>query len=135
MAAISKEKGLEHYKIYEKSVNTQKFKQWLGELREMNGDDKIALLLDNLPAHRSESARMEMAKLGFRAIFNVPYSPEYNPIEFTFSKVKEKFRRLRARKMAGLIQDSQRALVAQAVECVRKKDIVNCVNHVQKLLK
>ena len=71
-----------------------------------------------------------MARLGFRAIFNVPYSPEYNPIEFTFSKVKEKFRRLRARKMAGLVQDSQRALVAQVVESVRKKDIVNCVNHV-----
>ena len=43
-----------------------------------------------------------MARLGFRAIFNVPYSPEYNPIEFAFAKIKARFRSLRARKLAGL---------------------------------
>ena len=105
LAAISKENGLEHWKIFNYSVNIQKFKEYLQELRDKNADEKIALFLDNLSAHRSEKARAEMARLGFRAIFNVPYSPEYNPIEFVFSKVKEKFRRLRARKLAGLIQD------------------------------
>ena len=29
LAAISKDKGLEFYRTYEKSVNTQKFKSWL----------------------------------------------------------------------------------------------------------
>ena len=76
-----------------------------------------------------------MARLGFRAIFNVPYSPEFNPIEFTFSKIKAKFRSLRARKLAGVDQSSTRALVAKAVECINKKDVVNCVHHVLKTLK
>ena len=58
--------------------------------------------------------------MGFRFIFNVPYSPEYNPIEFVFSKVKNSFRRIRARKIAGLILDSHRAMVRQAVQSVRK---------------
>ena len=88
LAAISKEKGQEHYRIFENSVNIQKFKQYLQELRNLNGEDKIALFMDNLSAHRSEKSKAEMARLGFRCIFNVPYSPEYNPIEFVFSKVK-----------------------------------------------
>ena len=88
LSAISKEKGQEHYQIYENSVNVQKFKAYLQQLRDKNGDDKIALFMDNLSAHRSDKSRAEMARLGFRCIFNVPYSPEWNPIEFAFSKVK-----------------------------------------------
>ena len=91
--------------------------------------------MDNLSTHTSEKSKAEMARLGFRYIYNVPYSPDFNPIEFVFSKVKQKFRTLRARKLAGVIQDGHEALVRQAVQSVRKKDIVNCVSHVIKLLK
>ena len=90
--------------------------------------------MDNLSAHTSEKSKKEMTNLGFKYIYNVPYSPEYNPIEFVFSKVKQRFRSLRARKLAGLIQDSHEAMVREAVLSVKKKDIVNCVNHVFKLL-
>ena len=120
LASISKEKGLEHYRIFDNSVNIPKFKEFLQELRENNGDEKIALFMDNLSAHKSEKSRAEMARLGFRCIFNVPYSPELNPIEFAFSKIKSKFRSLRARNLAGVDQSSTRSLVAKAVECVRK---------------
>jgi len=33
-----------------------------------------------------------------------------------------------------MIQDDYRTLIAKAVQSVRKKDVVNSVNHVQKLL-
>ena len=120
LSAISKEKGQEHFMIFDDSVNVTKFKKYLQELRDKNGDDKIALFLDNLSAHRSEKSKVEAARLGFRFIFNVPYSPEYNPIEFVFAKVKNSFRRIRARKIAGLILDNHRAMVRQAVQSVRK---------------
>ena len=61
--------------------------------------------------------------------------PEWNPIELVFSKVKNKFRQLRAQKMTGLIQDDHRALIGKAFMNVRKKDVVNCVKHVENLLK
>ncbi len=35
---------------------------------------------------------MEMAELDFVAIFNTPYSPQFNPIEMVFSKVKHHFK-------------------------------------------
>ena len=60
----------------------------------------------------------------------MPYSPEYNPIEFVFSIVKRNFRTLRAKKLTGLIQDSHQALVTQAVKMVKKKDVLSCIDHV-----
>ena len=58
-----------------------------------------------------------------------------NPIELTFSIVKRNFKMLRARKLMGLIQDSHESLVKQAVQMVKKKDIISQVSHVNKLLK
>ena len=53
----------------------------------------------------------EMKRLKFRHIFNVPYSPEYNPIELVFSPFKAKFKALRARKLMGLTNESHEQLV------------------------
>ena len=58
--------------------------------------------MDNLTTHTSNKTKENMRKLGIRYIFNIAYSPDYNPIESVFSKVKQKFRCLRARKLAGV---------------------------------
>ena len=76
LASISKENGLEHWKLYEKSVNQDKFKDWLAGLRDANPDQKICLFLDTLGAHTCDPSKDEMKRLGFRFIFNVPYSPQ-----------------------------------------------------------
>ena len=76
--------------------------------------------MDNLSCHRSKKSQAEMTRLGFKWIYNVAYSPEFNPIELTFSKVKASFKSLRAKKLAGLIQDSHRSLVEKAVTSVKK---------------
>ena len=68
-----------------------------------------------------------MRELGFRWCYNVAYSPEWNPIELTFSILKREFKKLRARKLIGLTQESHEALVTRAVKAVRKADIVNCI--------
>ena len=80
LAGISKDKGLEHYQIFQRSVNVVKFKEYLAGVRAANPDKKICLFMDNLGAHTSKKSKAEMQRLGFRWIFNVPYSPEYNPI-------------------------------------------------------
>ena len=72
---------------------------------------------------------------GFKYIYNTAYMPDWNPIEFVFSKVKSKFRQYRAQKMIGLRQEDHRALVGMAFMAVKKKDIVNSIKHVEKLLK
>ena len=83
-------------------MNVEKFKEYIAGLRSANPDDKICFFMDNLSAHTSERSKEAMREAGFRFIFNVPYSPDFNPIELTFSQVKRNFKALRARKMIGL---------------------------------
>ena len=76
--------------------------------------------MDNLSTHKAKKSQTEMKRLGFRFIFNLTYSPEYNPIEFCFSKIKGKFKKLRAQKLTGQIQDDHESLIKQALKCVKK---------------
>ena len=72
--------------------------------------------MDNLSSHTAEETKRVMRELEFRWVFNVPYSPEYNPIELTFSMLKKNFKALRAQKLLGLRQESHEALVALALK-------------------
>ena len=93
---VSKEKGNELFHIYKDSINTKKFKKYLTELVEANPGEKLCLFMDNLAVHSSEKSKRYMRELGIRYIYNLTYAPEYNPIELVFSKIKQKFRTLRA---------------------------------------
>ena len=52
-----------------------------------------------------------------------------------FSIIKRKFKKLRSQKFMGLIHTSHEDMIKQAVESVNKKDVISCVNHVNKLLR
>ena len=101
LCGISKDKGLEHWQIFEQSVNVDKFLEYLTNLRAANGTDKICLFMDNLSSHTSERAKAAMKEHGFRYIYNLPYEPRFNPIELVFSEVKRHFKALRAKKFIG----------------------------------
>ena len=75
VSAIGSENGMEHFKIFSKSVNTARFIEYLVELREQTGPDKVAIFMDNLSAHKNDTVKKEMRRLGFRWIWNIPYSP------------------------------------------------------------
>ena len=130
LSSISRENGLEHFQIFKRSVNVDKYIQWVTKLRELNGEARICLFMDQLSSHKAERAKKAMRELGFRFIYNRSYSPELNPIELVFSKVKHTFKTLRAKKLVGNIQGSHEALAARVMRSVRKQDVVNCVNHV-----
>jgi len=40
--------------------------------------------MDNLAAHKTAAVKDKMKELGITWIFNVPYSPQFNPIELPF---------------------------------------------------
>ena len=120
LAGVSKENGLEHFKIFERSVNKEKFEEWLEELRAKIGQDPALLFLDNLGVHTCGYATAAMKRLRFRYLYNVPYSPQYNPIELVFSQAKGNFKGLRARKLMGLTQEPHETLVARAFQNLKK---------------
>lgn len=55
------------------------------------------VVLDNLNAHRAAAVRTLIARVGCRLLFLPPYSPDFNPIEPAWSKLKTLLRGAAAR--------------------------------------
>jgi transposase len=60
------------------------------------------VIADNLRAHHSVGARDAIEARGARLLHLPSYSPDFNPIEHAFSKVKQALRRAKARNDAAL---------------------------------
>jgi transposase len=61
---------------------------FLDTVRISNGDRSVIAVLDNFSAHRSASTISYAESLGIRLVFLPPYSPDLNPIEFVWRKMK-----------------------------------------------
>lgn len=55
------------------------------------------MVLDNLGSHKSQAVRQAIRAVGARLIFLPPYSPDLNPIEQAFAKLKTLIRKVDAR--------------------------------------
>jgi transposase len=55
------------------------------------------VILDNLPAHRSSASAGILSEIGAWFLFLPKYSPDLNPIEMAFSKLKALIRKVAAR--------------------------------------
>ena len=60
----------------------------------------FVLFLDNCRVHHSEKASKFLEDNKVEAIFDVPYEPEYNPIERVWARFKAEFKKI---KMAQII--------------------------------
>ena len=60
------------------------------------------VILDNLRCHRSAAVRAAMEAAGAELRFLPPYSPDLNPIEFAFSKLKANLRKAASRTKQAL---------------------------------
>lgn len=75
------------------------------------------VVLDNLSAHKSADARSAVEAVGAHLLFLPAYSPDFNPIELAFAKVKERLRSAAARTPDGLA-----AATASAIDAVSAAD-------------
>lgn len=60
------------------------------------------VILDNLAVHKSARALAAIAAAGCMVVFLPPYSPDLNPIELAFAKLKHLLRRAAARTFASV---------------------------------
>jgi transposase len=70
------------------------------------------VVLDNLSAHQVAGVRQQIEAAGARLIYLPPYSPDFNPIEQAWSKVKQVLRSLKARTADALETAVAEALAA-----------------------
>jgi transposase len=70
------------------------------------------VVLDNLPVHKSTRARALIEGAGCTVLFLPAYSPDFNPIELAFAKIKQTLRGKTARTIAGIVAATGPALDA-----------------------
>ena len=69
------------------------------------------VILDNLPAHKVAGVRALIEARGAHLLYLPPYSPDFNPIEQAWSKIKERLRAAQARTLP-LLEDAVTAALA-----------------------
>jgi transposase len=77
------------------------------------------VIMDNLQPHKNEQTLALLEQVGAKALFLPPYSPDLNPIEMMWSKVKHALRSTEARTHEALI-----AAIAKALASVTSSDAV-----------
>jgi transposase len=60
------------------------------------------VVMDNLGSHKGRRVRALIESAGARLVFLPPYSPDFNPIEMAFSKLKALLKKAAARSVADL---------------------------------
>ena len=85
-------KGVLKYELHKnKAINTDIFYSFLeGMLETMDGK---YILMDNVAFHKSQRIQDLIANSGNTLLFIPPYSPDFNPIEESFSSLKSFIRR------------------------------------------
>jgi transposase len=78
------------------------------------------VIMDNLPAHRVSGVREAIEAAGGTRLFLPPYSPDFNPIEQLFAKLKALLRKAAARSIDALWR-----AIADAIDCVTPAECVN----------
>ena len=76
-----------------------------------------------------------MESLGFQFIFNTSYSPEHNPIEMIFAKVKQHFKAIKTNAIVNGTKAPTETIIRQSFDRVTKQDVANCINHSLDILK
>ena len=103
----------------EGSSDTESFGLYLRELLCPRLKAGQIVVMDNLSVHRSAWVRELIDQEGASIVLLPPYSPDVNPIEEAFSKVKGLVRKAGARTLEGLFEATHRALGAVTVEDAR----------------
>jgi transposase len=82
------------------------------------------VILDNATAHLVEGVRELIESKGARLLYLPPYSPDLNPIELAWSKVKHYLRQARARTVDALYQ-----AISQALDTITADNAVGFFKH------
>ena len=89
--------GLTSAMCFEGTLTGAVFLQFLDEFLVPGLKPGQIVILDNAKAHKVEGVRERIEGAGARVLYLPPYSPDLNPIEMAWSKVKQFLRKAQAR--------------------------------------
>lgn len=111
-------RGLVASKVFDRPINAALFEEWV----EINLVPTLSkgdiVVMDNLPAHKGPRVEELIKAAGAELRYLPPYSPDMNPIEKAFSKLKAYLRKIAERTVAGLMHALETcAVIFMPVEC------------------
>lgn len=87
---------------FEGGTNGQLFLWFVEEILVPQLWAGAVVVMDNLAAHKVQGVKEALAKVGARLIYLSPYSPDFNPIENLWSKLKSYLRTIESRTREAL---------------------------------
>ena len=90
--------------VFDGPINGAMFTAWVEQSLVPSLKPRDIVVLDNLSSHKTPQARDAIRRAGAHLLFLPPYSPDLNPIEMVFAKLKTLFRKAETRS----VEDSWR---------------------------
>lgn len=88
--------------VYDGAMNGQVFLAYVEQVLVPTLAPGDVVVMDNLPAHKAAGVRDAIEAAGASLLYLPPYSPDFNPIENAFSKLKALLREKAERTIAAL---------------------------------
>jgi transposase len=95
--------GMQAPCVFEGAVTSALFVRWLREWLLPTLAPGTTVVLDNLSVHRNADVRPVIERAGCHLCYLPAYSPDFNPIELAFSKLKTHLRGVAARSFEPLL--------------------------------
>jgi transposase len=89
--------------LFDGPINGQVFLAWVQQVLVPTLKPGEVVIMDNLGSHRGKAVRSAIRKTGAKLLFLPKYSPDLNPIEQVFSKLKHLLRKAQARSYAAVL--------------------------------
>ena len=109
---------------YRGTMNGEFFRAYIAQALAPTLRPGDIVVMDNLSSHKVDGALNPIYARGARVLFLPPYSPDLNPIELAWSKIKSILRRQKARTHEDL-----RTALCAAMEAVTAADIRHWFTH------
>ena len=78
--------------VFDEPINGQSFQAYVEQILVPTLKPGDVVIMDNLGSHKSKAVRGAIRAVGARLFFLPPYSPDLNPIEQVFAKLKHLLR-------------------------------------------
>jgi transposase len=116
IASITLEGGMGESMSIEGATDSEAFEAYVEHFLTPSLCEGQVVVLDRLGAHRTDRVKQLIEGRGADLVFLPSYSPEMNPIEEAFSKIKALVRKAGARVREELVETIGRALAAVTIE-------------------
>ena len=123
VAALSLQ-GIEAPWVFEGATSGNAFETYVEQVLAPTLTAGDLVLIDNLSAHKGDSISKLIEGCGATLQFLPPYSPDWNPIELCWSKVKTALRRAKARTFDALVD-----ALCEALRAINPADVLAWFAH------